>query len=173
MEQAEEHVGWEFGDLFPFCIVFRMNDVGVCDATGETRLKIVKRGCRIVFGGLDFNRDNSKAGPVFVGKEKVNLNIIAVLFHAVVGIEIQLLSLGGNHLGNHVFIDHTLVQRQPSAHDGFVQLLIGYLIFTESQTDQKTGIAHVAFHSSIIFAQSKTDVGIVALIAEIAYHGII
>ena len=89
-----------------------MDDITAADPALILLLEFGQRSYGIIGTGFDLNGEHLILGFAVVRNDEVNLNVIALLFFTVMGVEEQAVSIGNQHLGNHIFIKHTLVQTQ-------------------------------------------------------------
>lgn len=63
----------------------------------------------IFFPGFYLNGVHLVFELAVVGDDKIDLNIVAVFFFAVMGVKIKLMSVGCQHLRNCIFVEHTVI----------------------------------------------------------------
>ena len=86
-----------------------MDDITAADPALILFLEFGQRGYGIIGTGFDLNGEHLILGFTVVGNDEVDLNVVALLFFAVMGVEEQAVAIGYQHLGNHIFVEHTFV----------------------------------------------------------------
>ena len=66
-----------------------------------------------------------------------------MLFGVVMCVEIQLMTVGCEHLSNSVFVKHTLVHIQLVAEYLLIDLIFKKLVFIEGMADKQTGMVSI------------------------------
>lgn len=90
----------------------------------ELFFKAFERIDRILLARLYLDRDHFVFQLAVIGYEKVYLYIVAVLLCVVLRVEVQLVTVGGEHLSDSVLIEHIMLM--PHSHNA--QVLIHLII---------------------------------------------
>lgn len=108
-----------------------MYHIALSDSRFVLLLEAFKRRYRILFARLDFDREHLVFQLAVVGYQEVYLDIVAVLLSIVLRIEIQLVTVCGQHLSNSVLIEHSLVHIQLVTEDLLVDLIFQQFVLVK------------------------------------------
>lgn len=110
--QANCHIGRDAKDVILDGQIARMDDIAFADPALVFLPEFQEGLCSIVGTGLDLDGIHLVLGLAVVGDDEVDFDIVALLFLVIMGVEEQAVPVGSQDLGNHVLIEHTLVQSQ-------------------------------------------------------------
>jgi len=66
-----------------------------------------------------------------------------------VGVEEKAVTVGGLHLSNCIFVEHSFIESKLAGDYLVVDFVIEQLIFVKGMADEQAGVAHVAFYIRI------------------------
>ena len=67
-----------------------------------------------------------------------------MLLFAVMGIEEQAMTIGNEHLGNRILIEHSLIQGELSCEDLLVDLVLKQIIFVKGMAYEEAGVPKIS-----------------------------
>lgn len=102
--QANGHIGRDTEDIVLDCQISRMDDIALANPILELFPEPQQGFNGVICAGFHLNGIHPVLGLAVVGNDKINFNIVSPFFLIVMGIEEQPMTIGGQHLGNHVFI---------------------------------------------------------------------
>lgn len=135
-----------------------MNDIIASYAGMEFRLELFEGTGRVFLLRLDFYGENLIFQLAVVRKDKIDFDVVTVQLVIVMGVEIQFMPGGDQHLRDHILIEHPFIERQLPEKDLPIKLAVRNFIFVKGVADQQAGVAHVTFHVGTVFVQRQADV---------------
>ena len=123
-----------------------MDDIAAADSAFIFLLEFRQRSDRIIHAGFHLNWKDLISGFTIVGNDEVDLNVVSLLFFVIMGVEKKAVSIGNQHLGNGVFIEHAFVQSQLARQDLFVNFVLQKFIFIKGMADQQSRVTEVTFY---------------------------
>ena len=112
VSQTPRHIWRNAEDTVALDEIFGMDDIAAADSVLVLFAEAQKRICGISNAGLHFDGVNLVLRLTVVRKNKVDFNIVPLLFVVVVGVEKQTVTVCSEHLRDGVFKKHTLVQTE-------------------------------------------------------------
>lgn len=149
-----------------------MNDIATADTAFVFFPEALQRDGGIAHPGFHFDGIYFVLRFTVIGNNEIDFNIVASFFPVIVGIEKQAVAVGGQHLRNGVFIEHSFVQAELAAEDLFVDFVLQQLVFVKGVADEEAGVSHITLEEGVGFRKRKSDIGIVGAATFVCDHGI-
>ena len=117
---------------------------------------------RILLPRLDFDREHLVFQLAVVGYQEINLDIVAVLLGAVLRVEIQLVTICGEHLSDSILIKHSLVHIQLVTEYLLVYLIFEQFVLVKGMADKQSCIAEVTLHIRSVLFDRQSHIRVIA-----------
>ena len=121
--QAYGHVGGDAEDTLLGGQISGVDDVALADAVFILLPESQQGFDGVIGAGFDFNGIHLVLRLAVVGDDEVYLDVVAFLFCVILGVEEQSMTIGSQHLGDDIFIEHSLVQPQLSGENLLIDLV--------------------------------------------------
>ena len=152
--------------------VLCMDDIRAADPSVKSLDKLIERFCGIALTRFHLDRIDLRLELAAVGDQKVDLDIVAVLFVIVSRVEEQRIAVADQLLRDRILKDHALIDCHVIMQDRLVQLTVSDLRLGKGVADQQPGIAHIALHISPVLVERQSDIRIGAVEALVGNHRI-
>lgn len=149
-----------------------MDDIRAADPSVKSLDKLIERFCGIALTRFHLDRIDLRLELAAVGDQKVDLDIVAVLFVIVSRVEEQRIAVADQLLRDRILKDHALIDCHVIMQDRLVQLTVSDLRLGKGVADQQPGIAHIALHISPVLVERQSDIRIGAVEALVGNHRI-
>ena len=127
---------------------------------------------RILLPRLDLYREHFVFQLAVVGYQEVYLDIVPVLLAVILSIEVQLVTIGGEHLSDSILIEHSLVHVQFVTEYLLVDLIFKQFILVKGMAYEQSRVAEIALYIRSVLIDRQSSLVIFASEAFVGDHRI-